>query len=64
MLFKLRVECAVSSVNMDSSTDRNMKRVNKRSLCLILCYVKGAAPVSCVIIYKHIFIIYMRRFLT
>lgn len=31
MLFKLRVECAVSSVNMDSSTDRNMKCVNKRS---------------------------------
>lgn len=40
MLFKLRVECAVSSVNMDSSTDRNMKCDNKRSLSLphpVLC---------------------------
>ena len=55
MLFKkkLRVECAVSSVNMDSSTDRNMKCDNKRSLSLsfylslILCDVKGSPSPLC-----------------
>lgn len=32
MLFNLRVECAVSNVNMDSTTDSNNKPVNEPAL--------------------------------